>query len=736
MSKKVIFCIFIVIGLRGIENLKTSQMTLEGECEIIFNKWWAEQAFSKSLDNTIEFCSDIDKHLQNWKLATELPFSFIYGGQNSRDFLDSWHREVKDEFVDQTKRYRTIVLTDPYTGLEVRAVCTIYTNTPGVDWTLYFTNTGKQDTPLIEQVKALDVVVTSDSTSSRLPMVYRSNGSNNKQDDWMEFEHELKKAERIDFAPKLGWSSHGANPFFTLAWNGGGVITAIGWTGQWAAAIEHTDDGRLHLQAGMEHIRLKLRPDESIRSPRILQLYWFGDHGFRPYNLFRRTMLNHIMPRINSELVLPPIAHTTSALRELNMTNEAIQFNYLEGLKDLGFESYWLDAYWIKNGWPHGIGEFGFPIDRVPDPKRFPRGIKPIGEAVKKEGLGFILWFSPEMVFTKTHLAMDFPEWVILRPGEYAGTFNLGIPEAREYMTRYLYAVIEEYKIDGYRTDNGPKVADWHYCERNTPDRLGMTEIRNVEGEYRMWDDLLSRFPHLFIDNCCGGSMRTDLETCSRAICLWNTDSTTPFLVVRDVNQVALQNQMMSANLNRYIPYSICGTIGTTPYAIRSGFNVGLCFEDDTRLPHHPRDLDLINKGLRQWPLPEVKKLEEFTDHQRDQLKKGITECKRIQKCLLGNFYPHSGANLNPRDWCVIQYHRPAEKDGIVLAFRRHESPFSSYTCNLYEIDPKARYKVIYSWAFEQSKIIEIAGDEMKRVKLEINDCPGSLLIEYKQMND
>ncbi len=339
------------------------------------------------------------------------------------------------------------------------------------------------------------------------------------------------------------------------------------------------------------------------------------------------------------------------------------------------------------------------------------------------------------MVWENTHLVLDHPEWVIMRPGHYAGTFNLGIPEAREYMTKYLFTALEEYQVDCYRTDNGPKLIDLHYNERNTPDRLGMTEIRNVEGEYRMWDDLLTRFPHLFIDNCCGGTMRQDLETLSRAISLWNTDATSPYITVGNINQVSLQNQMMSANINRYVPYSICGTMGTTPYAMRSGFNGGLCYMDDIRLPHHKRDLDLINKGLRKWPFPEIDKLEDFTDRKREQLKNGIVEGKRLRKYYLGNFYPHAGANLDARDWCVIQYHRPVENDGIILAFRRHESPFNSYTSNLSEIDPEAKYKVIQSLTFKQSKPSIISGAALTNLNIKIDECPGSLLVEYSLVN-
>ena len=93
------------------------------EDEIAENLRWAEQAFSDG--------------------QTLPPFSFVYGGRASSELIGGWQRTVEDRKLDDNRRQRVLTLTDPETGLEVRAVATIYTDTPGVDWTLYFTNRGK-----------------------------------------------------------------------------------------------------------------------------------------------------------------------------------------------------------------------------------------------------------------------------------------------------------------------------------------------------------------------------------------------------------------------------------------------------------------------------------------------------------------------------------------------------------------------------------------------------------------
>ena len=51
-----------------------------------------------------------------------------------------------------------------------------------------------------------------------------------------------------------------------------------------------------------------------------------------------------------------------------------------------------------------------------------------------------------------------------------------------------------------------------------------MTEIEYVMGLYRMWDEIMERFPYIFIDNCASGGRRIDLETNMRSIPMWRSD--------------------------------------------------------------------------------------------------------------------------------------------------------------------------------------------------------------------
>ena len=655
--------------------------------EVALNRRWAEEMFPSA------------------PADGPLPFSFVYGGRPSSEFLRSWTRDLKTKKISETTSRRTLTLTDPATRLEVRAVCLVYQDTAGVDWTLHFTNNGEKDTPVIEQVKALDAAIAI-GPGNRV-VLHRLNGAPCQADDWMPFDQPLAQGQRIEFAATNGRSSN-VSPWFSADWGKGGVITAIGWSGQWSAAVRFTGD-QVQTQVGMERLHTVLHPGESLRSPRILQLRWEGGDANRACNLFRGTMFAHIMPRINGRLVWPPIVHLSTSFYELNGSNEQNVLSHLESLRGLGFEMFWLDAYWTgPSGFPNSMGNYGFPIERVEPKDRFPHGLRAIADAVEKEELGFVMWFEPERVATGTFLAKEHPAWVISPSGDGSGLYNLGIPEARQYMTDYLNAAIKAYKLSCLRIDyNIDPLAFWRFLDTKDPNRAGLGEMRYVEGLYRMWDDLLKANPGLFIDNCASGGRRIDLETMSRSLPLWRSDNTCDMLDLKDstVLAAARKNQLMSAGLNRYVPFSTVGQMGATPYLFRSGFNAGIAFAQDVRPKNYPRDL----------------------------LKQGIAEGKRIRKYFLGDFYPLVEAGTDPHGWCVLQYHRPEENDGMVVAFRRDQSTTAACEAKLRDIDPNKSYQVTLYRTYEPEKPVTLKGAALSPLRLEIGECPGSVLVEYRE---
>jgi len=634
-------------------------------------------------------------------MGNDLPFSFVYGGRDSRDFLFDWTSAVQDVAVNETQRRRTVTWIDQESSLEVQAVCNLYLDTPAVEWTLYFTNKGQADTPVLEQVRAVDASIwLKPGANPTLHSLRASSGV----DDWLPFSQALAPGQPVAFAPIRGRSSCGACPFFNVSWGKEGVITAIGWTGQWQASVGY-DGGPVRIQAGMQNLHLSLKPGESIRSPRILQMHWEHDDPQGAYNLFRRLMFAHIMPKVEGVCPPPPIAHTSTSFHEEDDGTEADVLSHLEAVKDLGFEFFWLDAFYAPTRFPT-IGHYVLPLKRAVDPKRFPGGLKPISEAAHEAGMKFLLWMEPERICAGTPMATDHPDWVVMPEDGGWGMLNLAIPEAREYLTNYLLLAVKEYQIDCLRIDNATDFDRmWRIVDGDDGDRIGMAEIRYVEALYQVWDEVLAANPHLFIDNVSSGGHRIDLETASRAINLWRTDATIHPLQEKDFEQAALQNQVMTAGLSRFVPFNTCGQSGAAPYLFRSAFNAGITFCEDVRPEDYPRDM----------------------------LQQAIAEGKRIRKYFSGDLFALSEVTTDPRDWLVLQYTRPEANDGLVLAFRRPASPYTGFSLEaLRGIDTEAAYEVTISRSYDPEPIVRMTGAGLLEYTAEIRERPGTLLIEYE----
>jgi alpha-galactosidase len=232
----------------------------------------------------------------------------------------------------------TVTWTDPQTGLAVRAEVNVHHDFPAVEWVLYFQNTGPSDTPILENIQALDAALPL-GAGERCVVRY-AKGSLCSRDDFAPMERDLRPRGHLRLQPGGGRSSSEVLPFFNVELPGEGVILAIGWTGEWAADFRRRPEGPTRLQAGMDLTHLRLHPGEEIRTPRILLLCWEQDR-WRGHNLLRQFILKHHRPRPNGEPLVCPLCNGnwggTPAEVHLDNVRQVIEH-------DLPFEYYWIDA--------------------------------------------------------------------------------------------------------------------------------------------------------------------------------------------------------------------------------------------------------------------------------------------------------------------------------------------------------------------------------------------------------
>ncbi len=616
-------------------------------------------------------------------------FSFTYGGQPSSQLLKGWKVARASKKLDDARTERTIVCTDPKTGLVVRCVGIEYRDFPTVEWTLYFKNSGATATPILENIQALDLRFVRGHYGEFL--LHHAVGSPCAVNDYQPLADELlpKTEKRIGAAG--GRPTNSDMSYFNLEVpTGSGVIVAVGWPGQWSSLWTRDADTGLHLRAGQELTHLKLLPGEEIRSPLIVIQFWTTDwlHG---QNVWRRWMLAHNVPRPGGKLPEPELfgcsSHLYGEMVEANEENQKMCIDrYLaEGIK---IGHWWMDAGWYPCdgvGWPKtGTWE----VDR----KRFPRGLRVISDYAHAKGIKTIVWFEPERVHPDTWLTKNHPEWVL--GGAGGGLLNLGNPQTRKWLTEHVDKLMTEEGIDLYRQDfNMDPLTHWRGAD--PPDRQGITEIRHVEGYLAYWDELLKRHPGMFIDTCASGGRRNDLETLRRAIPLWRTDWRCE----------PIGTQCCTYGISLWIPLSGTGAADVDPYLFRSNMVPFTNCLFDVRIK--TLDYNLLRRLTAQW--------------------------RAIADGYFGDFYPLTEYSTTKDSWMAWQFDRPDTGQGFVQAFRREKCIFEVGRLRLHGLDPVAQYEV---YDLDTDKPQQISGRDLtaKGLLVSIPEQPGAVVITYRKI--
>lgn len=620
-------------------------------------------------------------------VSVEPFFSFTYGGKPSAELLKSWNLERTSRTLDDQRKERTLIYTDPKTGLIVRCVGVQYNDFPTVEWTLYFKNAGTADTPILADIQAIDSRFVPCANGDFT--LHYTKGDSCTPDSFEPLTETLGPAASKQLAPAGGRPTSGSNPYWNFHNPGNGLIVVLGWPGQWAARFDRDDTPALRIRAGQQLTHFTLHPAEEVRSPLVVVQFYRGD-WLRGQNLWRRWMIAHNMPRPGGRP--PPILHAGCSSHQFAemcnaTTRDQIQFidRYIE--EDLKPDYWWMDAGWYPcdgfGWWKTGTWEV--------DTRRFPNGLREVSDYAHSKNLKTIVWFEPERVHAGTWLTEQHPEWVI--GGTNSGLLNLGNPDAWNWLNAHVNGLIDAQGIDLYRQDfNFDPLNSWRGTD--TPDRQGITEIKHLTGYLAYWDELRKRHPGMLIDSCASGGRRNDIETLRRAVPLYRTDYI--------LQPTACQGHTYGMAL--WIPYFGTGERASDLYALRSAMCPSLITLFDVRR----KDLsyDLVRRALSQW--------------------------RQFAPYYMGDYYPLTSYSLDNGSWMAWQFNCPDTGEGVVQAFRRPESPYTSVELRLKGLEPEAVYTVS---DLDLSTTHRAAGSRLMQegLAVAIKDQPGSAVFLYKK---
>lgn len=515
--------------------------------------------------------------------------------------------------------------------------------------------------PLFEEVKSADFVA---SFPVAGPVALHWNkGSHDTPADFEPRTDMLTVEKPIRLESFGGRSSDGVLPYFNLAAPGGGLILAVGWTGDWKASFTALGGGRVKVEAGLQRSRFRLPPGREVRLPSVLAMPYQGD-WLDGQNQFRRLMLEGFTPRSHPPLELMPVAASVHGLIGFNDTTASNLVALADVLRAarLPLDTFWLDAGWNVGGFPAGQG------NPEADAARFPQGLAPVGGAAAGMGLRFLAWFEPERVMRGTWLERERAPWLLapsgapptLRYQENDGfrLLDLGHTQARQWAVEEVSRQVRAAGIGIYRQDcNLYPACFWRTGEAE--DRAGLREIGHITGLYAFLDELARRHPGLILDNCASGGRRLDFEMMRRCVALWRSDSCwgTP--------AYPRNAQAMTHGLSLWLPLHGLGAAATDTPALRSGLGACASFAINFR---DPAAVEALRRHLQRY--------------------------LKIRPLFTGDYYPLTPWSLDPARLLAFQFHDPAGDAGLVQAFQDPPEPDRIIPLPLRGLQPGARYAV------------------------------------------
>ena len=343
-------------------------------------------------------------------------FSFTYDGKGGVELLPGWKPERSSRKLDDQRTERRVLWTDPTTGLEVRCVGIEYQDFQAVEWTVFFKNTAKANTPILQDIRALDLGFQRSQEGELI--LHGTKGDWCTPESFQPFHQTLEPKASRRFAPFGGRPTNAAFPYYNPS------------NARWRSIAGHRLAGRVggivrsRLGSGSpRHSRPGTFPlvPETGRGdafPLIAMLFWKGADIVTAQNLWRRWMVAHNLPR-TADGNLPPtqiVACSSHQFKEMTQANEDNQKLFVDRYLEEGMK---LDYWWMDAGWYPCGGEWVKTGTWEPDMTRFPRGLRAVSDHARAKGVKTIVWFEPERVGDpNSWIGKNHPEWLLSKKAE------------------------------------------------------------------------------------------------------------------------------------------------------------------------------------------------------------------------------------------------------------------------------------------------------------------------------
>ncbi|MEU8820804.1 alpha-galactosidase [Actinoplanes sp. NPDC048796] len=372
----------------------------------------------------------------------------------------------------------------------------------------------------------------------------------------------LPTAETV-LTSRRGTTSHHANPWLAIddgtAGEDHGEVwsTVLAWSGSWRVSLHRDPGGRTGWTGGFGHEGLTwtLEAGETLTTP-VFAGVWSGSGFGTASRAWHAYVSSKVLSHPGEDR---PVLYNSWEATGFDV-DEAGQMALAAKAASLGAELFVMDDGWFgaRLNDHAGLGDW------EPNPRRFPNGLRPLADEVRRLGMRFGIWVEPEMVNPDSDLYRAHPDWVLHQPNRRRTemrnqlVLNFARPDVEQWAHAWLDRLVAELDLDFLK---------WDFNRAFTeagPDRVFLEHTRAV---YRIMDRLRADHPGLRIEACAGGGGRADLGILGRTDQIWTSDNTDA------VDRIAIQN-----GFSQYFPAQVMSAWVTDSPNVTTGRTTPLRF--------------------------------------------------------------------------------------------------------------------------------------------------------------
>lgn len=331
---------------------------------------------------------------------------------------------------------------------------------------------------------------------------------------------------------RRGASGHSENPFLALVsketteTRGDAYGFSLVYSGSFLASAEVDQYNTTRVAMGINPFDFEwlLEMGESFQTPEVVMVYSNNGIGemSRTYHKLYRNRLARGKYR-NAER---PVLINNWEATYFNFSEEKLKAIAKEA-SELGIEMLVLDDGWFgkRNSDNCSLGDW------YVNKEKLPNGLDSLAKSINEYGMGFGLWFEPEMVSPDSDLYRAHPDWCLHVPDRHRSLgrnqliLDYSRKDVQDAIIDMLSGVLSSANISYVKWDMNRNMSEIGSALLPA-NRQMETAHRYILGVYRVMEEIINRFPEVLFESCSGGGGRFDPGILHYMPQNWTSDDT------------------------------------------------------------------------------------------------------------------------------------------------------------------------------------------------------------------